>query len=700
MSGRSQSDLNHQGANRPSRRPITWRSLALGLLGVAFVNAVTPFNNYALRNTDMVGSFLPTGVLLFLLLFIVLVNSALSRWFPRRAFSGGEMAVALGMMLIGCALPSVGLMRQMPGHLTGIYHFASQRSDYAQVLREAELPSWLFPTVEADDIAARGNDPAIRDYVGRAITNEDTFVAHFMAVPWRAWLAPCIAWGIFLIGLFGSVIAMMVIFRRQWAENERLSFPLATVYLALVEPPAPGQYFNSLLRGRSFWVGFGAVFSIHLLNGLAVYFPATVPVIPLGYRFDGLLSEEPLKYVEWDFKIQNIYFTIIGLMMFVQARTAFSLWFIFVMVQGVRIVLGVNQLELSQAMGEDQCLGAAAVFAAMILWVARHHLAAVLRQMFFRPRNDDPQERYMPYWLAGWGFVACQMLLVGWLWLAGSGLLGAILTVTTLSLLFLVVAKILADTGMIYALMPMPLVQPYNVLASIPGMPQAKAGSYFFASLCYSFFTADTRQSLPPYAQYAMVVGDRAAYGHTNNWRKAIGFIGVLVLALVVAYLVSGASMLYVDYTYAATLDSEPQSPINAHGSQRLVQSVVMDSTVRYATGRTAAGHDRWTHITIGAVITAVMGGLRLTVAWWPLHPVGFLLVYGWGLRQVWFSIFLGWLCKSVLVRFGGAKLFTSSQPFFLGLIMGEVTASAWWLCVSIVLAMLGYEYRAITLLP
>ena len=37
------------------------------------------------------------------------------------------------------------------------------------------------------------------------------------------------------------------------------------------------------------------------------------------------------------------------------------------------------------------------------------------------------------------------------------------------------------------------------------------------------------------------VTADHAAYSHTNNWRKAISFIGVLILALVLAYVVSGA---------------------------------------------------------------------------------------------------------------------------------------------------------------
>ncbi len=224
------------------RKPVNWRSILLGLCGVVFINALTPFNNHALMNTDLVGNYLPTGLLLFFMVFLLAVNAPLAKWSPRKAFTQAEMAVALGMTLVGCALPFVGLMRYLPGHLTGLFLFASQRPEYAEVLRNSHLASWLFPTMSSTDIVARGTDPVVRDYAGRALAESDTFWAHLMAVPWRAWLTPFISWGVFLVGLFGSVICMMVVFRRQWVENERLQFPLATVYMSLIEPPQPGHF--------------------------------------------------------------------------------------------------------------------------------------------------------------------------------------------------------------------------------------------------------------------------------------------------------------------------------------------------------------------------------------------------------------------------------------------------------------------------
>ncbi|HWI56610.1 MAG TPA: MraY family glycosyltransferase [Bacillota bacterium] len=99
-------DTQQQPATLPSplaqeRHPVSLRSTVLGLVGVIAISALTPFNNLVLANTDLVGNFLPIGVLLFLMLFVIVVNAPLARFAPRHAFSAGELAVVLGMMLVG-----------------------------------------------------------------------------------------------------------------------------------------------------------------------------------------------------------------------------------------------------------------------------------------------------------------------------------------------------------------------------------------------------------------------------------------------------------------------------------------------------------------------------------------------------------------------------------------------------------------------
>jgi len=79
----------------------------LGLLGVVLICGLTPYNDYVLNNTFLIGNNLPIGVVMMLFLFTLLVNGPLNRFKPQWALSAGELTVAFSMTLISCALPSL-----------------------------------------------------------------------------------------------------------------------------------------------------------------------------------------------------------------------------------------------------------------------------------------------------------------------------------------------------------------------------------------------------------------------------------------------------------------------------------------------------------------------------------------------------------------------------------------------------------------
>ena len=66
------------------RSAVSWRSVLLGVLGVTLICALTPYNDYALNNTFLVGNNLPIGVVMLSFLFVLLVNAPLHRWYPRQ----------------------------------------------------------------------------------------------------------------------------------------------------------------------------------------------------------------------------------------------------------------------------------------------------------------------------------------------------------------------------------------------------------------------------------------------------------------------------------------------------------------------------------------------------------------------------------------------------------------------------------------
>jgi hypothetical protein len=236
------------------------------------------------------------------------------------------------MVLVACALPSSGLMRYLPAALVGVWYNATDNWDYRQAMLELNLPDWIFPRFASPDRSTWPADPVVMDFMTRAPGGE--------GVPWHAWLAPIVAWSIFLAALGTALMCVAVIVRRQWAENERLPFPLADVYASLVESPEPGRALNPLFLSRAFWLAFGAVFIVHGFNAMHAYFPGVWPLIPIRYDLGSILSERPWSYLDWAAPRGTLYFTIIGIAFFLQSKVAFSLWAFYVLFNVTRMLYG------------------------------------------------------------------------------------------------------------------------------------------------------------------------------------------------------------------------------------------------------------------------------------------------------------------------------------------------------------------------
>lgn len=682
----------------PPQRVVTLRAVLLGLLGVIFICGLTPYNDYAMGNTFLVGNFLPIGLLLFFGCFLLLVNAPLRKWRPGWALGGGELSVALGMTLVASALPSSGLMRYLPASLVGLHNHAAANAEYRELLEKVNLPDWLLPDLQGSTLLERANDPVITNYVGRTPEDQHGFLG-LGAVPWRAWLRPALTWGVLVALLYGAVLSMVVIVRRQWAENERLPFPLATVYLSLIETPAPGRTLNPLFSSRSFWIAFGVVFLLHGINALHQYVPR-VPEIPLGFNFVSLLAGTPFRFTESGFRQSQLYFVMVGISFLLQTRIAFSIWMFYVL---YNVVLVAYPRDFTPAMRFDQSLGTMLVFLLMVIWIGRQHWTMVIRRMLGQRRAGDPDAGYLPYGIAGWSLVLCLVGMVAWLRAAGVPVGVGVLIILLTMMALLLIARVVAETGLVFAQFPAVNVRPFTYALVLPSEPiHAAPQGVFFASWFQQLFTHDLRESLSPFALTATRTVDLAAYNGKPHWRRGIGFLGVLVLALFVGYIVAGASTLWTEYRYSATLNTQAWSPINPYGMVSSVQSVVLDTALNHVAPRTGPSevHSQGGHLLFGGLFTAFLATMRILVSWWPLHPVGYLLAYTYPVSRIWFSVFAGWLVKVLIVRFGGARMVQGARPFFLGLIVGEAGAAAFWVLVSIIANLLGFEYMKVSLLP
>jgi hypothetical protein len=681
---------------------VSLRAVLLGLTGVLFICGLTPYNDYVLDNTFLVGNFLPIGLVLFMLLLVLGVNALLHRLIPSRALRGGEMAVILGMTLISCTLPSSGLMRYLPATLVGVYQHAGIDGDYGRIFRELNLPDWMFPRFESDRFEDRVNDPVLKDYWGRVQIDQPNFRSNIAAVPWRAWAMPALTWGVLLVFVYGAVLCLTVALRRQWVENERLAFPIASVYLSLIEPPEKGRLVNALFRARSFWISLGLVFLIHSTTPLNQYYPRYIPRIPINFDLNAVFSEGNLQYVAGTFKASRIFFCVVGVVFFLQTKLAFSVWCFFALHQLVNVGYGIYGAEFARAAQQDQMFGAVVAYGLLVLWIGRGQWWLILRQMVRGPREREPRGRYLPYPVAGWGLLLCCAGIVAWLMAVGASLVGSVVLVFMLLLTFVVVARVAAETGLVFVQFQAALYRPWIfALTELPTPVRTTPQSFFMSAWFHNLFTNDSREMASVYSTHALRVADDAAYrqgGAASPYR----FMLVLALALIVGYFIAGVSSLYIQYNYASTRSMSPVAPVNPWGLDTAPRDVVLAPTRDYLPPRTgpAEAHSRRGHFGLGVALTTGLAALQWRFVNWPLHPIGYLLMYTWPIHHTWFSIFLGWLAKVLVVRFGGARGFRAGRPFFIGLVVGEAATAAFWLIVSLVRDSMGLSYYAVRLLP
>lgn len=59
-------------------------------------------------------------------------------------------------------------------------------------------------------------------------------------IPWGAWLSPLAIWSIPVMLVLFGFLCLATILRRQWADNEKLPFPLAQLPLEFIQSQ-PGK---------------------------------------------------------------------------------------------------------------------------------------------------------------------------------------------------------------------------------------------------------------------------------------------------------------------------------------------------------------------------------------------------------------------------------------------------------------------------
>ena len=210
-----------------------------------------PYNSLVVTGSFLTIDFTTAAAILLLFATALFANSLLRRFIPSQSLSTGELSITYVMAAISCSICTMGLTLYLVPILPALHYLASDENQWAQVL-QPYVPHWLVPQ---DDDAIRG----FYEGISRAET-----------IPWMVWLKPLLAWMPVILGLYMVMIALAILFRRQWIERERLAYPLAQLPLTMASQES-GRALNGFFRSPLMWAGFAIPFILTSVNGLHAY---------------------------------------------------------------------------------------------------------------------------------------------------------------------------------------------------------------------------------------------------------------------------------------------------------------------------------------------------------------------------------------------------------------------------------------------
>ncbi|MYF74108.1 MAG: hypothetical protein F4175_12255, partial [Gemmatimonadetes bacterium] len=190
---------------------MTVRAFLIGLFMSVLVSLWPSYTTYMLRSARADYAHLSVAILLPFLL-LLLVNLYFSR--KSKGFTPSELILIASMGMVSALTQGEWLAGYFLGVITAPVYFASTENGWADTLL-TRLSDW---SVVSDHHAA------VAFYEG---------LPAGAAFPWGSWIVPIFWWGCFFFAFFAANLCLMVVFRRQWMDYERLPFPLAAGLLEL-----------------------------------------------------------------------------------------------------------------------------------------------------------------------------------------------------------------------------------------------------------------------------------------------------------------------------------------------------------------------------------------------------------------------------------------------------------------------------------
>ncbi len=623
-----------------------WRGAALGAVMCVLVVSASIAYNTRMARMGLSNDVLAACALFYLIVIVGVVNPILRLIARPLAFTSRELFVAFAMMIVASALPSWGLMQMWVSTITCWQYFATPENMWGQLFVPYLPQAAVVRDVEAIQYLYEGLPPD-------------------QSLPWSAWIIPAAFWFPFFIIFYLSCFSTMVLFRKQWVEHERLTFPMMQFPLELCKEPPPGRIAPPFFKDKMVWLGAALPFIILSYNGVAAFVPGLNPLTLKTYIH---VLRRTVVYVI------HLNFPALGFAYLVGVDISLSFWLFHVL---ARLETGVVNMLTSglmrgsyviysgPPMAANEGFGAMAVLFLSGVWIARKRLAHIFRIGLRMETTKEDEHEYMSYraavWcvILGWFMVAVYLHATGFSWFQS-----AVFTVIAVVVLYSI-TRVVCEGGVGFA---RAVYLPSTFLANQFGT--AGLGPTGVTALGFTFiWIGDIRTIAMTQAAQGMRLTESIERRHPMIW--------CLLIAVVAAIFGSLITALVIGYKYGL-FNCQPSWPVWRAGTVHWNQVARLLRTP-YETDPVT-----WAFMGVGATVMYLLIFLRQRLVWWPVHYIGYVTSTSWPMGQVWFSIFLAWLIKSVVLKFGAGQVYQRSRMFFLGMIFGALATSGVWTVIGV----------------
>jgi len=633
---------------------IPFKALAIGTAMCLVISTVMSYGHLVMGSVQWTGDFISAGAIL-LLFSVVLLNTPLRILRSHWALTPQDLVIVYTMMIVGSGIPTVGLTAQLIPFLGEVFYYATPENEWALLL-QPHIKPWLVPQ---DELAVW--------YFFEGLPQG-------LPIPWGAWMVPLLAWGSFAVALYLIMIAMVSLFHRQWAKHERLVYPLIQLPVDMLKESDDASRINPFLRSKAMWLGFALPMILLSTGALhrhfefipAVVLSATIPTMP------GLAN-----------LLLAFRFIVVGLTYFLSLEISFSLWFFYLFYQLQLAIFallgyGITEHRLMHTEGSiataQQAMGAMIAFVLIGVWTARSHIKRAFRAAFTSYREEEDADGLLSLRWSVWVLLAAGAYAVGFLTTAGLPLGVAVFLLFIAFVVFFGLTRIVAEGGMGYGRAQMTPTA-FTTMAFGTG-PIGPQGHMVLA--LSNGWAGDIKICLmAAVANGARLANSFGVRGRTLFWSMmlaiAVSLVSSAWLVISIAYDFGGINLHYWFYHFmgdwsfrnAATVMTDPVDDWNILGP-------------------------RGAFTALGALVMAAFTYLRHQFLWWPIHPIGFPVGGTYMAYFAWSSMFAGWLLKLLILRYGGIRLFHRLRPFFLGMVLGEVSNLGIWMVIDYFTGMTG----------